>query len=54
MFSYFLGGALGTFFSTFAWSHYGWGGVCSVAAIFLVIAVVGHLILREPKQLRNV
>lgn len=54
MFSYFLGGALGTFFSTFAWSHYGWGGVCSVAAIFLVIAVLGHLVLREPKQLRNV
>ncbi|MFL2030026.1 MFS transporter [Loigolactobacillus zhaoyuanensis] len=54
MFSYFLGGALGTFFSTFAWSHFGWAGVCGVAAIFLVIAVLGHFILREPKQLRPV
>ncbi|ANK60493.1 MFS transporter [Loigolactobacillus backii] len=54
MFSYFLGGALGTFFSTFAWSHFGWAGVCSVAAIFLVIALAGHLIMKEPKQLRQV
>ncbi len=53
MFSYFLGGALGTWFSTLAWSHFGWTGVCSVAALFLVIAVLGHFILREPKQLRS-
>lgn len=53
MFSYFLGGALGTFFATLAWSHFGWSGVCSVAAIFLVFALLGHLILKEPLKLRK-
>ncbi|GEL14996.1 major facilitator superfamily permease [Pediococcus cellicola] len=53
MFSYFLGGALGTFFATFAWSHFGWVGVCSVAAIFLVLALGGHLLLREPQKLQR-
>lgn len=53
MFSYFLGGSLGTFFATFAWSHFGWTGVCSVAAVFLIFALLGHLILKEPKKLQR-
>ncbi|WP_269451357.1 MFS transporter [Pediococcus inopinatus] len=51
MFSYFLGGSLGTFFGTFAWSNYGWIGVCIVAAVFLVLALLGHLFLKEPQKL---
>lgn len=51
MFSYFLGGSLGTFFGTFAWSNYGWTGVCIVAAVFLVLALLGHLFLKEPQKL---
>lgn len=53
MFSYFLGGSLGTFFATFAWSRFGWVGVCSVAAIFLIGALLGHLFLKEPKKLQR-
>jgi predicted MFS family arabinose efflux permease len=53
MFSYFLGGSLGTFCSTWAWSHYGWHGVCLVAVGFLAIALLGHWIMKEPKQLHR-
>lgn len=53
MFSYFLGGSLGTFCSTWAWSHYGWNGVCSVAVVFLVIALIGHLVVKEPQKLHR-
>ncbi|MFD0897874.1 MFS transporter [Loigolactobacillus binensis] len=53
MFSYFLGGSLGTFFSTWAWSHYGWNGVCSVAVVFLAIALIGQLALRAPQKLHR-
>lgn len=54
MFSYFLGGSLGTFFATLAWSHLGWIGVCSVAAVFLILALLGHLLLKEPQKLQKV
>lgn len=54
MFSYFLGGSLGTFFATLAWSHLGWVGVCSVAAVFLILALLGHLLLKEPQKLQKV
>ena len=53
MFSYFLGGSLGTFCSTWAWSHYGWQGVCLVAVDFLVGALLGHWVMKEPKQLHR-
>ncbi|AKP64331.1 MFS transporter permease [Levilactobacillus koreensis] len=51
MFSYFLGGAIGTLSATWAWSHAGWTGVCGVAVVFLVIAIAGHLLIGEPEQL---
>lgn len=51
MFAYFMGGALGTFSSTWAWSHYGWNGVCLVAAAFLVVSALGHFIWKEPATL---
>lgn len=51
MFSYFLGGAIGTLSATWAWSHAGWTGVCGVAVVFLVIAVAGHLLIGEPEHL---
>lgn len=53
MFSYFLGGALGTFCSTWAWSRSGWTGVCSVAVFFLLVALIGHFVMKEPKQLHR-
>lgn len=51
MFSYFLGGSIGTLSATWAWSHAGWLGVCVVAVVFLVIAIAGHFIIGEPKHL---
>lgn len=54
MFSYFLGGSLGTMSATWAWSVAKWDGVCLVAVVFLVISLVGHLILKEPKRLNEI
>lgn len=51
MFAYFMGGSLGTFASTWAWSVAGWNGVCLVALAFLIIAVIGHLFWPEPKTI---
>ncbi|WP_225428281.1 MFS transporter [Levilactobacillus enshiensis] len=51
MFSYFLGGAIGTLSATWAWSHAGWTGVCGVAVVFLAIAIAGHLLIGEPEHL---
>ncbi|WP_236008127.1 MFS transporter [Levilactobacillus andaensis] len=51
MFSYFLGGAIGTLSATWSWSHAGWTGVCGVAVVFLVIAIAGHLLIGEPEHL---
>lgn len=51
MFSYFLGGSIGTMSATWAWSIAGWNGVCLVAVAFLLISLAGHLILKEPLQL---
>ena len=53
MFSYFLGGSLGTMSATWAWSVAKWNGVCLVAVAFLVIALLGHLILKEPEKLHD-
>jgi len=51
MFSYFLGGSIGTRGATWAWTHAGWLGVCGVALAFLVIALLGHLLIGEPEKL---
>lgn len=51
MFSYFLGGSIGTLGATWAWTHTGWLGVCGVAMGFLVIALLGHLLIGEPEKL---
>lgn len=54
MFSYFLGGSLGTMSATWAWSVAKWDGVCFIAVVFLVISLAGHLILKEPKRLNEI
>ncbi|GAA3618955.1 MFS transporter [Secundilactobacillus similis DSM 23365 = JCM 2765] len=51
MFSYFLGGSLGTMFATWAWSVAQWAGVCWVAVGFLVLSLIGHFVLRAPERL---
>jgi predicted MFS family arabinose efflux permease len=42
MMFYFLGGSLGSFFSTRAWEHWGWGGVCALGLIFIALAALRH------------
>lgn len=51
MFSYFLGGSLGTMLATWAWSVAQWAGVCWVAVGFLVLSLIGHFVLRAPERL---
>lgn len=38
MFSYFVGGALGSWLSSWAWDRWGWTGVCLVALAFVSLA----------------
>lgn len=40
---YFLGGSLGSLFSTMAWSRWGWNGVCSLGLILLGLAALRHV-----------
>lgn len=53
MFNYFLGGSLGTLSATWAWSRWGWSGVCLAAAGFLAIAIIGYWGWPAPKQLAH-
>lgn len=39
---YFVGGALGSFLGAFAWSNFGWSGVCVLSLGLLAIALVDH------------
>lgn len=38
MFAYFVGGALGSWLSSWAWDRFGWSGVCAVALGFVSVA----------------
>ena len=53
MFSYFLGGSIGTLSATWAWGQFGWSGVCVVAFVFLLISILDHLIVGEPQKLNT-
>lgn len=53
MFSYFLGGSFGTLLATWAWSRVGWIGVCAVAMLFLIIAIIDHFAIGEPEKLNT-
>ncbi|QDK17691.1 MFS transporter [Leclercia adecarboxylata] len=37
MTSYFIGGAVGSLISAFAWQHAGWAGVCAVGAVMALV-----------------
>ncbi len=43
MVSYFIGGALGTFFASLVWKNYEWNGVCAIGAILSIIVMAVHL-----------
>jgi predicted MFS family arabinose efflux permease len=44
MVSYFIGGALGTFFASQVWKRYEWNGVCAIGVILSVIVIIVHLL----------
>lgn len=39
---YFIGGALGSFLGAFAWSNFGWSGVCVLSLGLLAIALIDY------------
>ncbi|MFD2618425.1 MULTISPECIES: MFS transporter [Terrilactibacillus] len=47
MVSTFLGGALGSYLGTLAWSHYKWGGVCFVGLIMIIVAFTSAFGLKK-------
>jgi predicted MFS family arabinose efflux permease len=42
MFSYFVGGATGSFLGTLCFQHFGWYGVCAIGLIFQLAALLIH------------
>ena len=51
MFSYFIGGAAGSFLGTLGFQHFGWSGVCAVGLAFQLAAILIHfLVYRKQKQ----
>lgn len=49
MFSYFIGGSLGSALGTYAWSQAGWLGVCALGVVLMVLAL-GVYLLRSRNQ----
>ncbi len=50
MVSYFIGGALGTFFATQVWHIYQWTGVCAIGIALSCIALFVHIINHKRMQ----
>ncbi|PHJ63705.1 MFS transporter permease [Nostoc linckia z18] len=47
---YFVGGALGSFLSTYGWNIWQWNGVCATGLLMLIVAFAGLFIIREQRQ----
>ena len=43
MVTYFIGGSLGTYITSLAWSYYKWTGVCITGILLSTIAILFHL-----------
>ncbi|MDD3231506.1 MAG: MFS transporter [Oscillospiraceae bacterium] len=53
MFSYFIGGAAGSFLGTLSFQRFGWYGVCGVGLLFQLAAILIHfLVYRRPEPLK--
>jgi len=50
MFSYFIGGAAGSFLSTLFWQHLSWYGVCFVGLVFQLAAIVMHFLVYKRRN----
>lgn len=51
MFTYFLGGAAGSFLGTLFWQHLGWHGVCLVGLVFQAMALFSHFVIYRRQVL---
>ncbi|AUN99709.1 MFS transporter [Bacteriovorax stolpii] len=49
MFSYFLGGALGSWLGSISWGLYGWTGVCASALLMIAIGALPFVLERARK-----
>jgi predicted MFS family arabinose efflux permease len=47
---YFVGGALGSFLSTYGWNIWQWNGVCATGLLMLIVAFASLFIIREQRQ----
>lgn len=47
---YFVGGALGSFLSTYGWNIWQWNGVCDTGLLMLVVAFAGLFLIRDRRQ----
>jgi predicted MFS family arabinose efflux permease len=50
MVTYFIGGSVGTYITSIAWSHYKWSGVCAVGFALSSIALIFHFINQKTIQ----
>lgn len=50
MFSYFMGGSIGTFVAAKAWVYYQWEGVVLTGAIFTLSATIAHIAYKKKKR----
>lgn len=50
MFSYFIGGAAGSFLGTLSWQKFGWAGVCAVGFLFQAAALIFHFLVYRPRH----
>ena len=53
MFTYFVGGASGTFLATQAWQHWQWPGVVAVGFAFSFLSLMVHLLYSNPQKLTS-
>lgn len=54
MFSYFVGGASGSFLGTLCWQYFGWYGVCTIGLIFQILALITHFIIYRKQKIQHV
>lgn len=54
MFSYFMGGAVGSFLGTLCWQNFKWQGVCAIGIAFQAAAIIAHFIIYRPRKALNV
>ncbi len=50
MTSFFIGGAIGSFFGGVSWQYFGWTGVCELGIIFQSVALVFNFLIYRSKD----